>query len=161
MRESDWLGDVEETAPRRRGGRLRVNGAGDRSRKLECPECGFICRTSAGALERAGFPSCGCGTVLEAPNLRDRMRLEPETVEEEIGRFSLREQNRIWRELGYLDLVVPLDADGRLKNLERRSGAAPRTCQWDGGYCNVYVSGQYCAEHDPHKLARREARSGA
>lgn len=34
---------------------------GTRLIKLECGDCGFICRSSATAIERSGPPFCGCG----------------------------------------------------------------------------------------------------
>ena len=29
--------------------------------KLECGDCGFICRASRSAIEASGEPTCGCG----------------------------------------------------------------------------------------------------
>lgn len=147
--ESDWLeGSSTPAKPRGKGGRKRTNGAGDRSRKLECPDCGFIARCSAGALNAAGFPSCGCGARLELANLRDRAQLDWETLSAEIAQLAPAEQNRIYRELGYLDLVVALDSAGRIA-APRRSGDAQKRCQWQGGYCSRYVTGATCPEHTP------------
>ena len=32
--------------------------------KLVCEDCGFICRASSGAVEAAGYPTCGCGGTI-------------------------------------------------------------------------------------------------
>lgn len=150
MDENDWLGGTAAPVeiPRARGGRKRTNGAGDRSRKLECPDCGFIARCSAGALNRAGFPLCGCGARLELANLRDRVQLDYDALAAEIAQLPAREQNRIWRELGYLDLIVALDPDGNIA-AGPRSGLVTKRCQWQGGYCSRFVKGATCPEHTP------------
>lgn len=151
MNETDWLGEAPSApsqAGHTKGGRKRTNGAGDRSRKLECPECGFIARCSAGALAHAGYPTCGCGARLETPNLRDRALLDWDALADELARLPIREQNRIYRDLGYDDLVVALDSTGKIA-APRRSGEKAKRCQWDGGYCMKYVTGRLCPEHTP------------
>lgn len=169
--EADWLAGSEQSLAIHRGGRARVNGTGDRNLKLECPACGFTARASAGAVRAAGgLPTCACGSPLELPVLRDRFRLDPDGLQDELERagFSAardrgasmsdaEEAARVaWndaaRELERRDLVVPPPA--------RDQRAATSRCQWEGGYCSVFVGGRYCAEHDPHEPARREGSRG-
>lgn len=37
--------------------------------KLECDQCGFICRASQTAIVASGLPICGCGELLSLPDL--------------------------------------------------------------------------------------------
>lgn len=37
--------------------------------KLECDQCGFICRASHTAIIASGLPTCGCGELLSLPDL--------------------------------------------------------------------------------------------
>ena len=36
--------------------------------RIQCPACGFICRTTQKWLDEVGPPTCGCGTVMQGPN---------------------------------------------------------------------------------------------
>lgn len=145
--ETDWLGEPQASKPdRSRGGRKRTNGAGDRSRLIECPECGFKARTSATALREAGFPTCGCGTRLELANMRDRAAVEPDALLDDLAKLAPRDQNAAYRELGWHDLTVPLDSKGRIA-AGPRSGVSMKRCAWEGGYCTKFATGRYCPEH--------------
>lgn len=149
--EGDWLGD-EPAAPPNRGGRP-AKGHKGRQRKLECPACGFIAYTTAGALTRAPErPQC-CGEPLQLPNLRDRAAVEPDQLADDLARLPLADQNRAYRELGWTALTVPLDRNGRIASREHRGGS--NRCAWEGGHCMVFTSTVYCDEHDPAAIARR------
>jgi hypothetical protein len=109
-------------------------------RKLSCPACSFIAYASAGAVRRAGFPRCGCGAELLAPNLADRDAIEPDALERELlarGRVAF---NDAQRALGRPEEIF--------REPERESRAPDRSrCQWPGGFCSRWTSGRYCAEH--------------
>lgn len=78
---TDFLSQVaqdlerQERHARKPGGRPVSSGAGSRSRKLACGSCGFIARTTLGALERSGYPTCGCGERLELADFADRVKV--------------------------------------------------------------------------------------
>jgi hypothetical protein len=66
----DFLADIagtEERAKRCAGGRPQTNGSGYRSVRLECPQCGLICRTTRGALARGSLTCCGVPLEVDAP----------------------------------------------------------------------------------------------
>lgn len=68
---------------------------GTRLLKVECPECGYIIRTTAKWLE-VGTPTCPCGTVMEADLDKDerletlRLKEQHQEFETKDGRFMLR-----------------------------------------------------------------------
>lgn len=49
-----------------------------RLRKVECLECGVICRMSRAAMMRSGLPTCGCGAPMIATDLDDLAMVEPD-----------------------------------------------------------------------------------
>lgn len=145
--ETDWLAGA--SAPASNPGGRPAKGHKGRQRKLCCPECGFICYATAGAVERAGgLPSCACGSPLIVPNLRDRAVIEWDQLEAELSQLGRERWNDAMREIGSLDLVLPRYAD-------RRSGAAPKRCAWAEGHCVKFTSAIYCPEHDPAEQASR------
>lgn len=152
--ESEWLAGAD--APSRPPSRAKVG----RMRKIECPDCGLILyATSAAALARVGLPACACGGAFTVPNLRDRLAVDPDGLRgelEDAGFAAARSRgasmaqaedaarvawNDAMRAIGRRDLIVPPPAR------DHRAGTS--RCQWEGGYCMVYVAGRYCAEHDP------------
>lgn len=157
-----WAADIERDAQQQRarnvGGRPAKGYNARGNHKLECPSCGFACRCSVASFNRAGaLPTCGCGSTMAVPVLRDRAALLPADLEAELQTMSREEFVRTCRELGWRDL---LRADTPRKgNMDR---GIRHTCQWPGGYCNVIVDGEFCTEHDPATAAlERRARLAA
>jgi hypothetical protein len=143
---ADFLADLEQSSAaaaelearerRTAGGRPRTNGAGYRANRgrLECQSCGFICRASAGALERSGRPSCGCGagplaltSELEAHELECEESAQRERLEVRRYRAHEREQSS-----GYETHAYRCDGCGRY-----RSRPADR-CEYCGDSKAVY-----------------------
>lgn len=83
-----------------------AKGHKGRQRKLACPACGFIAYASAGAVQSAGIPTCGCGSPMAVANLRDLEVIDPDGFEQLVGSLSLKGGNAAMRELGYLDSIV-------------------------------------------------------
>jgi hypothetical protein len=149
--ESDWLGDAAASSKPHAGGRPAKGHTG-RQRKIHCERCGFIAYASRGALERSGYPRCACGDAMVLANLRDRAAVEWDALEHELVSYGRDAYNAAMRELGFTDMIQPA---ARARSL---GGGAQKRCQWEGGYCTRFASGRYCAEHNPHKTARRTAR---
>lgn len=54
------------------GGKSRGTGSGSRMKKLECPKCGYTCRTTKKWLEK-GLPTCPCGMkFIDLPDKGDK-----------------------------------------------------------------------------------------
>jgi hypothetical protein len=133
--EEDWLGDI--APPVNRGGRP-AKGYTGRSRKIECPECGWYANTTARQIETRGFPTCACGGAIGWANMRDRIEFEDAAaIVADVGQGAY---NDALAAAGYARETVKRD---------RQSGLGSARCQWQGGYCSVIVSGQYCSEHEP------------
>lgn len=133
-----WLGEVP--TQRRPGGRPAKGHTG-RQRKVHCERCGFIAYASRGALQRSGFPCCGCGEAMTLANLRDRAAVEWDALEAELLSYGRGAYDAAMRELGYVDMIAP--------SAPRRSGAVQHRCEWEGGYCAKFTIGRYCPEHEP------------
>jgi hypothetical protein len=132
-----WLGEV--AAPQNVGGRPAKGHVG-RQRKVHCERCGFIAYASRGALQRSGFPVCGCGEPMTLANLRDRAAVEWDELEAELLSYGRGAYDAAMRELGYTAMIAG--------KAPRRSGAAQHRCEWEGGYCAKFTSGRYCPEHE-------------
>jgi hypothetical protein len=144
LTESAWLGDVESPATRRNLAGRPAKGHVGRQRKVHCERCGFIAYASRGALQRSGLPVCGCGEPMTLANLRDRAAVEWDALEAELVSYGRDAYDAAMRELGYTGMIEPRTAP-------RKSGAAQKRCQWEGGYCAKFASGRYCPEHREHR----------
>ncbi len=114
-------------------------------RKVHCPLCGVIVYASAGALKRSGMPTCGCGEPLQLANMRDRAVIEWDALQQELESYGPDAFDNAMRAMGFTDMI------GRKR--EGRSGAGQHRCAWEHGYCQVFVSGTYCEEHEPRNRA--------
>ena len=133
-----WLGEV--SVEPNRGGRPAKGHVG-RQRKLHCDRCGFIAYASRGALQRSGLPVCGCGRPMVLANLRDRALIEWDALRDELEGYGADAYRAAMSELGFSDEVEPRKAP-------RRSGVGRHRCAWENGYCQVFTSTRYCADHE-------------
>lgn len=146
-----FIGDLvaKEAAERKRGGRPAKGHVGYQ-RKIHCQACGFIAYATRGALQRSGFPRCGCGQPLTLANLRDRAAVEWDALKAELLAIGRDAYERACRELGYTDLI------GK-KGGPSRSGRQSR-CEF--GTCTRWTSGVYCDEHKAHRPEVASAHRG-
>ena len=139
-READWLDGAALVPARNVGGRPAKDYRARGNRKLECPQCGFIARCSAAAIERAGgLPTCGCGRGMIVPNLRDRAAIEWDALAAELESYGRNAYDAAMRELGHVDMIAP-------RRSTERHGGAQRRCEVNG--CHKFSAGRYCAEHE-------------
>lgn len=136
--EADWLDSAPVVV--NPGGRPAKGHVG-RQRKIHCEACGFIAYASRGALQRSGFPLCGCGEVMQLANLRDRAAVEWDALEAELSSYGRPAYQAAMRELGYTDMLPKRSKYGK-------GGAGQKRCGWEGGYCSVFSASRYCAEHE-------------
>lgn len=140
-----WLGDLPAERPQI-GRPAKVPGQPQtRLRKIHCEACGFIARTTRGALIRSGLPSCGCGERMTLADLRDRAAVEWDALETELRGYGQAAYIAAMRELGERPEIETGGDYGR-------GGAAQHRCEWAGGYCVRFTSTPYCNEHTPGGL---------
>ena len=144
--EQDWLGDAARPVVNV-GGRPAKGHTG-RQRKVLCEACGFIAYASRGALQRSGFPVCGCGRPMALANLRDRAAVEWDALEAELASYGRDAYTAAMRELGYTDMIERGSRYGK-------GGGPQKRCEETG--CNVFASGRYCNEHAGHRPERASA----
>lgn len=72
---------MSTTATRKRKPGRPAKARTGRMRKVSCPCCGFICYSSAGAMQRCGLPICACGSPLVIAHERDLAVVDPEAHE--------------------------------------------------------------------------------
>jgi|SRR5215472_18462804 len=116
------------------GGRP-AKGHNGRQRKLACGSCAFACYTSARAVREHGAPE-HCGSPMSWANARDILAL---ASAEDLAAMAPADYRALCAEAG--------EPTGEPRPSVSRSGER-RRCQWAGGYCTRYVSGEYCHEHE-------------
>ena len=113
--------------------RPRSNGNCSRLRKLECPACGWHCRTSA-AMIRLGAPLCACGAgALQVPELKDAAVVDWDALAASFT--SLRARNAAMRELGYPEAVESRSRGRRTKQPQCKHDGCSRFRAYGELYC--------------------------
>jgi hypothetical protein len=150
--DTDWLAGASAPAANP-GGRPAKDYAARGNRKFECPECGFMARCSARAIERAGgLPRCACGGQTILPNLRDRAAVEWDALEAELVSYGRDAYDAAMRELGYAGMVEP-------RTRPAGSGLVQRRCEASG--CHKFSAGRFCSEHEHERPAMAPERRRA
>ena len=143
VQSDDWLAGAVIAVDR--GGRPSVKDPRRQTRviRLEC-SCGFtVNATSASAVREHGVPE-HCGRPMHIPKLKDRYRVDPDTVLADLGEI-FRVHGRVayndaLREIGLADCIVREDKPARV------GVQVTHRCQ--AGGCTRFTNGRpYCADH--------------
>lgn len=138
------------------GGRPVKNRTG-RMRKIECGSCGLKLHSTSGAkLGAVGMPTCACGGVFYAPELRDQLVIDEDAATLELLKMDRSARRDALSRIGWTrDQITGWNEHfDRMNDGKPRGGAGTQRCQWPYGNCRVYVQGQYCHAHKDDRWGR-------